>query len=86
MGRATNSAIQVNANKHKPSPYIGDVMFNCFIRPSDFKHACAVIVSGDSINYCGHALLHIGGVAGTSMWQALTKFRDSCTKLDTNAT
>lgn len=59
MGRATNSAIQANANK--PRPYIGDVMFKCFLRPSDFKHTCAVIVSGDGINFCGHALLHIGG-------------------------
>jgi len=59
MGRATNSAIQANANK--PRPYIGDIMHSCFLRPSDFNHACAVIVSGDSINFCGHALLHIGG-------------------------
>lgn len=59
MGRATNSAIQANANR--PHPYIGDLMRHCFVRPSHFKHACVVIVSGDSVNFCGHALLHIGG-------------------------
>lgn len=57
MGRATNSAVQAKANR--PRPYIGDVALQCFIRPSDFKHCCAVIVSGDSINFCGHTLLHV---------------------------
>lgn len=59
MGRATNSAIQANANR--PLPYIGDLMRHCFLRPSHFRHAYVVIVSGDSVNFCGHALLHIGG-------------------------
>ena len=61
MGRATNSAIQANANKPKPSAYIGEVMHNCFVQPSNFSHTCVVVVSGDSINFCGHALLHTGG-------------------------
>ena len=61
MGRATNSAIQANANKPKPSAYIGEVMHNCFVQPSIFSHTCVVAVSCDSINFCGHALLHIGG-------------------------
>lgn len=61
MGRATNSAIQANANKPKPSAYIGEMMHNCFVQPSNFNHTCVVVVSGDSINFCGHALLHIGG-------------------------
>lgn len=30
------------------------------VRPEDFGHACVVIVSGDGINPCGHALLHVG--------------------------
>lgn len=59
MGRATNSAVQARANK--PKPYEGDVVLQCFIRPSDFKHTCAVIVTGDGINLCGHTLLHTGG-------------------------
>ncbi len=59
MDRATNSAIQAKANK--PSAYIGEVMHNGFVQPSNFNHACVVVVSGDSINFCGHALLHIGG-------------------------
>jgi hypothetical protein len=41
--------------------YQGDVMLQCPLKPFDFKHACAVIVSGDSINFCGHAMLHTGG-------------------------
>lgn len=61
MGRATNSAVQATATKPKPTKYEGDVMVNCFIRPSDFKHTCAVIVTGTGINVCGHALLHTGG-------------------------
>jgi len=61
MGRATNSAIQVNANRAKPAPFIGDVMLHNVIRPADFKHCCAVIVSGDGLNFCGHTLLHTGG-------------------------
>lgn len=43
-----------------PDPYIGDDMVRSPLKRSDFQHACAVIVSGDSINICGHALLHIG--------------------------
>ncbi|MGJ9417085.1 hypothetical protein ACHAC9_04865 [Massilia sp. CMS3.1] len=42
-------------------PYVGDVMLQCPLKPFDFKHACAVVVSGDGINFCGHALLHTGG-------------------------
>lgn len=40
--------------------YIGDEMVICPLRTSDFRHTCAVIVSGDGINICGHALLHVG--------------------------
>lgn len=60
MVRAKNSEIQANAKKPKPVPYEGDVMVNCFIRPSDFQHTCAVIVTGVPGNFCGHALLHLG--------------------------
>lgn len=62
MGRATNSAMQTRVNKPKPDtgPYIGDVMLHCVIRPNDFKHTQAIIVSGDGWNVCGHALLHVG--------------------------
>jgi hypothetical protein len=42
-------------------PYHGDVMAQCPLKPWDFKHCCAVIVSGDGLNFCGHALLHTGG-------------------------
>lgn len=43
-----------------PDPYIGDDMVLSPLKLADFKHTCAVIVSGDSINLCGHALLHVG--------------------------
>lgn len=43
------------------APYQGDVMLKCLLRPFDFTHACAVVVSGDSINFCGHTLLHTAG-------------------------
>jgi hypothetical protein len=41
-------------------PYVGDEMILCPLHTSDFKHTCAVIVSGDTGNFCGHALLHVG--------------------------
>lgn len=41
-------------------PYNGDEMVLCPLKTADFKHTCAVIVSGDGINLCGHALLHVG--------------------------
>lgn len=41
-------------------PYTGDEMILCPLKTADFKHTCAVIVSGDGINVCGHALLHVG--------------------------
>lgn len=41
-------------------PYIGDEMVRCPLKSADFKHTCAVIVSGDGVNACGHALLHVG--------------------------
>lgn len=41
-------------------PYHGDVLRHCPIKPFDFHHCCAVVVSGDGINFCGHALLHTG--------------------------
>lgn len=56
MGRATNSAIQASANK--PEPYSGEIMIRSMLTPSDFEHACAVIVTGDGLNFCGHTLIH----------------------------
>lgn len=41
-------------------PYDGDRLLVCPLEESDFEHVCAVIVSGDGGNFCGHALLHIG--------------------------
>lgn len=41
--------------------YHGDVMHQCPIKPFDFHHCCVVVVSGDGINFCGHALLHTAG-------------------------
>jgi hypothetical protein len=43
------------------APYVGDRMRQCPIKPFDFQRARAVIVSGDGINFCGHALLCTGG-------------------------
>jgi hypothetical protein len=43
------------------SKYEGDVMLKCLLKPFDFKHACAVVVSGDTFNPCGHTLLHTSG-------------------------
>jgi hypothetical protein len=42
-------------------PYEGDVMAQCLLKPFDFKHTRAVIVSGYGINFCGHTLLCTGG-------------------------
>jgi hypothetical protein len=42
------------------SRYEGDEMIVCPLDVSDFRHVCAVIVSGDKGNPCGHALLHVG--------------------------
>lgn len=42
------------------APYEGDEMILCPLDITDFKHTCAVIVSGDPGNFCGHALLHVG--------------------------
>lgn len=61
MGKATNFAVQKNLNQPKAEPYAGDVMVLCPVNPPEFKHTCAVIVSGDGINICGHTLLHTGG-------------------------
>lgn len=41
-------------------PYVGEMMLTNPLRTSDFLHTCAVIVSGDPGNPCGHALLHVG--------------------------
>lgn len=41
-------------------PYNGDEVVINPLKPSDFTHTCAVIVSGDGVNMCGHALLHVG--------------------------
>lgn len=43
-----------------PKPFDGDEMILCPLHTSDFQHTCAVIVSGDIGNFCGHALLHVG--------------------------
>jgi hypothetical protein len=43
-----------------PAPYDGNEMVLCPLHSADFKHTCAVIVSGDPGNFCGHALLHVG--------------------------
>jgi len=67
MGLATNSAVQsqpnsaLQASAKNTGLYVGDVMLHCVISPSDFKHCCAVIVTGDPGNPCGHSLLHTGG-------------------------
>jgi hypothetical protein len=42
------------------NPYEGAAMIVCPLEVSDFKHVCAVIVTGSGINACGHTLLHIG--------------------------
>lgn len=43
-----------------PAHYEGDRMILCPLDITDFKHTCAVVVSGDGPNFCGHTLLHIG--------------------------
>jgi hypothetical protein len=42
------------------TPYEGDAMILCPLHATDFRHTCAVVVSGDGINACGHTLLHVG--------------------------
>ncbi|TFW34211.1 hypothetical protein [Massilia horti] len=43
-----------------PKDYDGDEMHQCPIKPFDFHHCYAVVVSGDGINLGGHVLLHTG--------------------------
>lgn len=42
-------------------PYHGEIMLQCLLKPFDFQHTSVVVVSGDGINFCGHALLNTGG-------------------------
>lgn len=42
------------------SKYDGEELVVCPLHKSAFKHTCAVVVSGDGPNFCGHALLHVG--------------------------
>lgn len=83
MGRATNSAVQANANK--PESYSGEIMLRSMLKPSDFEHACAVIVTGDEVNFCGHTLLHTKH-DWYSMWLDATPIRSSCMKTGTSGT
>jgi hypothetical protein len=46
------------------SKYEGASMVICPLEVRDFQHVCAVIVSGDGVNACGHTLLHISGSWG----------------------
>lgn len=48
----------------KSEPYVGEIMHKCMLRPFDFKHAFAVVVSGATWNPCGHMLLNTGGSGG----------------------
>jgi len=43
------------------NPYEGAAMILCPLEERDFQHVCAVIVTGDKFNPCGHTLLHVGG-------------------------
>lgn len=54
MGRATG---HIHSHPQSKS-YDGEIMLRSMLKPSDFEHVCAVIVTGDGINFCGHALLH----------------------------
>lgn len=51
-------------NNMKSAPYVGDIMHKCMLRPFDFKHAFAVVVTGATWNPCGHMLLNTGGSGG----------------------
>lgn len=42
-------------------PYIGEVMLQCHAQMFDFRHTNAIVVSGASLNPCGHMLLSTGG-------------------------
>jgi hypothetical protein len=42
------------------TPYEGASMFISPLELSDWRHVCAVIVSGHKLNKCGHTLLHVG--------------------------
>ena len=42
------------------TPYQGASMFISPLELSDWRHVCAVIVSGHKLNKCGHTLLHVG--------------------------
>lgn len=40
--------------------YVGRHLYGCVARPYDWSDTYALIVSGDSFNPCGHALLQVG--------------------------
>lgn len=46
------------------TPYEGDELNACLRRPFDFRLTTAVVVSGDTGNFCGHTLLRVGGPDG----------------------
>lgn len=42
------------------TPYQGDELNACMRRPFDFRVTTAIVVSGDTGNFCGHMLLKVG--------------------------
>jgi hypothetical protein len=48
-----------------PSGYTGELMRSCENVNYDFGNAYLVVVSGDGLNPCGHALLNVGAGGGT---------------------
>lgn len=46
------------------TPYEGDELNVCMRKAFDFRLTTAVVVSGDTGNFCGHMLLKVGGAEG----------------------
>jgi hypothetical protein len=45
--------------------YEGDRVRECPSIPYNFSNTCAVVVSGDGPNFCGHLILSVGGPGGS---------------------
>jgi hypothetical protein len=44
--------------------YSGERLMSCFSVPFDWSQTNVVVVSGDGVNFCGHALLNTGNRGG----------------------
>jgi hypothetical protein len=50
---------------NRKGEYLGEILTRCLPLGLDFRRAFAVVVSGMTLNPCGHLLLNVGGRGGT---------------------